>query len=109
MFWFPEPETVNGRIKDFLEFEKNWLMGEWRAVKILFTLLVPLSLSLLCGAFWKRNVRLGTAVIVLIALSKALWSIVYGGEAGKAVIIPAVLGLLICVAAVWVYVKKTHS
>lgn len=106
MFWFPEPETVNGRVKDFLAFEKDWLTGQWGAVKIAFTLLVPLSLFLLCAAFWKRNVRFGTAVIVLMALSKVLWSIAYGGEAGKAVVLPAVSGLLVCVAAVWVCVKR---
>ena len=45
------------------------------------------------------------AVINLAALGKIAWSIAEGGEAGWAVLIPAVIGMLVCDAAVYFGVK----
>jgi hypothetical protein len=44
-------------------------------------------------------------VINLAALGKIAWSVAEGGESGWAVLIPAVIGMLICDAAVYFGVK----
>jgi 4-hydroxybenzoate polyprenyltransferase len=74
-------------------------------VKALLTLIVPASLTLLAAAFWKRSVWFGMGVLTFIALSKILWSIVFGGESASALLPPAVIGLAICNAAVYFGVK----
>lgn len=43
---------------------------------------------------------MGLGIIVLIAVMKTLWSVVEGGQAGTSVVIPAAIGLLICVAVI---------
>ena len=45
MFWFPAPAVPDPRVEEFLEFEKDWLTGDWDSGKILFTLLVPLAIG----------------------------------------------------------------
>lgn len=100
MFWFPVPVTVNNSVADFLAMEKDYLLGDWDWVKIVTTILVPLSLIALSIAFWKRSLWMGIAVMVFIAVAKMLWSVLFGGESGRSVILPAVIGLLICIALI---------
>lgn len=100
MFWFPEPTTVNNSVADFLAMEKDYLLGYWGWVKIVTTILVPLSLIALSIAFWKRSLWMGISVMVFIAVAKMLWSVLFGGESGRSVILPAVIGLLICIALI---------
>ena len=47
MCWFPQPTQTHALVKDFLVFEKNWLLADWSTAKIALTLLVSASLSLL--------------------------------------------------------------
>ena len=96
MFWFPKPEIVSENVKDFLAFEKDYLYGEWNLSKQLLTLTVPLSLLALGLAFWKRSLLIGLGVVVLMATGKIVWSIQNAGEAGKSILIPAIIGLLLC-------------
>ena len=105
MFWFPKPDIVNNQVSSFLQFEKEYLLGKWDLVKILFTLLIPLSLGMLCTAFWRKNVGFGMVVVITIALMKILWSIMYGGEAGKSIIVPSITGLIICMVIIVIYFK----
>lgn len=100
MFWFPVPATVNNSVAEFLAMEKECLLGEWSWVKIVTTILVPLSLIALSIAFWKRSLWMGISVMVFIAVAKMLWSVLFGGESGRSVILPAVAGLLICIALI---------
>ncbi len=100
MFWFPVPATVNNSVAEFLAMEKEYLLGEWSWVKIVTTILVPLSLIALSIAFWKRSLWMGISVMVFIAVAKMLWSVLFGGESGRSVILPAVAGLLICIALI---------
>jgi hypothetical protein len=100
MFWFPKPETVGEQVKSFLEMEQAYLTGNWGVAKILITLLVPLSLGALALAFWKRSLWLGVSVLIFIAVAKMLWSVVFGGASGTAVIAPAILGLAVCIALI---------
>ncbi len=109
MFWFPRPESVSPLVVEFLEMEKEYLMGNWDFAKILITLMVPVSLTALAAAFWKRNLFFGMAVMVFIALAKISWSVVFGGESGASVMVPAMVGLLVCVVLVYVGFRRMES
>lgn len=41
MFWFPEPESVDENVREFLAMEMDYLRSPWDLGKIVFTLLVP--------------------------------------------------------------------
>ena len=109
MFWFPKPAVVNEQVKQFLEMEKEYLSGGWGMTKILISLLVPVSLTVLAAAFWKRNLWFGLSVMALIAVAKMIWSIAYGGEAGRSVLLPAVVGLVVCTGLIYLSYKRLHS
>lgn len=107
MFWFPEPSSVNAKIQEYLQYEVDYLTGDWGIYKILITLIVPLSLTLLALAFWQRNIWFGLLIMALIAIGKVGWSIIFAGESGKSIIAPAILGLVVCL--VFVYLGITRS
>lgn len=109
MFWFPRPETVNEQVKEFLKMEMDYLLGDWGVIKILITMLVPVSLIALAAAFWKRNLYFGVSVMVFIAVAKMTWSVVFGGEAGKSIFIPAIAGLVICIALICFGFRKIEK
>ncbi|MBX2948690.1 MAG: hypothetical protein KF704_05365 [Crocinitomicaceae bacterium] len=109
MFWFPKPEVVSNEVLEFLTFEKEWLTGEWSLYKGLFVLTIPLSFTLLGIAFWKRSLLLGCGVIVLMATGKMIWSIGNAGESGKSVLLPATIGLIMCVLLVYIGYKKSSK
>ncbi len=71
-------------------------------------LLVPVSLAALGAAFWWRNLWTGIAVIVLIAVGKMMWSVRFGGESGRSVILPAVAGLALCIGLVYWGFKRAE-
>jgi hypothetical protein len=100
MIWFPVPAEVNSKVSDFLAMEMEYLTGNWGTTKILITILVPVSLSVLAMALWKRSLWMGISTLIFIAVAKMLWSVVFGGESGKSVIIPAMIGLVICIVMV---------
>lgn len=102
MCWFAPPETVPDNVKAFLEFEKEWLYGTWDYRKTLLILTVPLSFIALGLAFWKRSLWMGVAVVIMMATGKITWSVVSAGETGKSIILPAILGLLLCVGVIYV-------
>ncbi|MBW8199761.1 hypothetical protein [Flagellimonas abyssi] len=109
MFWFPKPEIVSESVIDFLEFEKEYLYGEWNLSKQLLTLTIPISFIALGLAFWKRSVIMGIAVVVLMATGKMVWSIQNAGESGKSILIPAILGLLICCGLIFYGFKRLEK
>ncbi len=100
MFWFPEPALIDKSVAVFLAMEKDYLTGDWNWAKIVTTILVPVSMTALAIAFWKRSLWMGIAVLVFIAVAKMLWSVVFGGESGQAVILPASIGLVVCIALI---------
>ncbi len=100
MFWFPEPAVIDKSVAEFLAMEKDYLTGDWNWAKIVTTILVPVSMTALAIAFWKRSLWMGIAVLVFIAVAKMLWSVVFGGESGQAVILPASIGLVVCIALI---------
>ena len=101
MFWFPAPATVDPAVEQFLQSERDYLLGEWTLSKVLASLTVPAFFYFLALAFWKRSWWWGVAVINLAALGKVAWSVISGGESGWAVLVPAVIGMLVCDAAVY--------
>ncbi len=109
MFWFPKPDSANEMVKQFLVMEKEYLLGEWGLSKILISMLIPISLTALAVAFWKRNLWFGLSVIVFIAIAKMAWSVVFGGEAGKSVFVPAIAGLVICTGLIYIGFKKMEK
>lgn len=109
MFWFPKPEIVSDSVINFLEFEKEYLYGEWNFSKQLLTSTIPISFVALGLAFWKRSLVMGIGVIVLMASGKMVWSIQNAGESGKSILIPAILGLLICCGLIYYGFKKLEK
>ena len=106
MFWFPKPEMVSSQSVEFLQYEKEYLQGTWNTSKIILTLLVPISMTALALAFWKRSLRLGIGIIILIAIGKILWSILNAGESGYSILVPAIIGLFLCVGLIYWTLKK---
>jgi len=96
MFWFPKPEVVSDQVITFLQFEKDYLYGEWNAKKIMMALTIPISFVALGLSFWKRSLLIGLGVIILMSTGKIIWSIQNAGESGKSILIPAIIGLSIC-------------
>jgi hypothetical protein len=109
MFWFNKPALVNDDVKAFLQFEKDWLYGEWNYKKIMLLITVPVSFFVIGYAFWKRSLIIGLIVLVLVAAGKIVWSIHNAGESGKSIIAPAILGLLICSGLIWYGFKKIEK
>lgn len=109
MFWFPKPEIVSEQVRQFLQMEKEYLTGDWNMEKVLLSSLVPVSLAALAMAFWKRSIWIGVLVLILIAVVKMIWSIVFGGEAGRSIFIPAILGLIICIAFIYIGYQKMEK
>lgn len=106
MFWFPKPEIVSESVVEFLEFEKEYLYGQWNMGKTLLTLTIPISFIALGLAFWKRSLVMGISVMVLMATGKMVWSIENAGESGKSILIPAIAGLLICCGIIYYGFKR---
>ena len=109
MFWFPKPEIVRDSVIGFLQFEKAYLYGEWNLSKQLLTLTIPISFVALGMAFWKRSLIMGVGVVVLMATGKIVWSIQTAGESGKSILIPAILGLLICCGLIFYGFKRLEK
>lgn len=109
MFWFPRPEVVSDKVKQFLEMEKEYLSGDWGSAKILISLLIPVSFTALAVAFWKRSLWFGLSVVAFMAVAKMIWSVAFGGEAGKSIFIPAILGLVICVGLIYMGFRKLEK
>ncbi|MBU5484194.1 hypothetical protein KQI86_07615 [Clostridium sp. MSJ-11] len=109
MFWFPRPEVVSEQVKQFLEMEKEYLSGVWGSAKILMSLLIPVSFIALGVAFWKRSLWFGLSVVVFMAVAKMIWSVAFGGEAGKSIFIPAIIGLVICIGLIYLGFRKLEK
>lgn len=100
MAWFPTPANPDSSVAEFLEIEREYLTQDWGASKVLGWVLVMTLMAMLALAFWRRSLVLGGGVLVLIAAAKVTWSVLAAGDAGLSVVIPASVGLVICIAAV---------
>jgi FtsH-binding integral membrane protein len=61
------------------------------------------------AAFWKRSLWFGISVLIFIAVAKMVWSVAFGGGSGQSVIIPAVIGLAICIVFIIIGFKKMEK
>lgn len=109
MSWFPTPSIVDENIKLFLDFEKKYLLKNWNFEKIILVLTIPFSLILLIITFWKRNLFFGIILFIIIALGKIYWSIDNAGESGKTILVPAIIGIIICSFSVYYLIKHTKD
>ncbi len=109
MFWFSKPETINIQISSFLEFEKTWLHAQWNYKKLLLILTIPISLFALGLAFWNRSLLMGLGVVALMATGKIVWSIYNAGEVGKSILIPAMIGLVLCVTLIYYGFRRLEN
>jgi len=109
MFWFSKPAFVSDEVQAFLQFEKEWLYSTWGYEKVLLILTIPLSLILLGLAFWKRSLLMGLGVLVLMATGKIVWSIYNAGDAGKSILTPAIVGLLVCIGLLYLGFKRLEK
>lgn len=94
MAWFPAPAVPDPRAAQFLAHERDYLLGPWTPLKVLFTLTVPAFLVGLGAAFWWRSWRIGLAIANIGTLFKIWWSFHYGGSSGWTVV-PAAMGGLV--------------
>ena len=109
MFWFPRPEFVSESVKEFLQFEKEYLYGEWGLNKIVMALTIPFSFIALGLSFWKRSLLIGTGVVILMTTGKIVWSLQNAGESGESILIPAVLGLVTCCVLLYLGFKRLEK
>jgi hypothetical protein len=106
MFWFPKPTGVSEDVKQFLQFEEDWLNSQWTLPEIGLFSLVPLLMVVLALTFWKRSLWMGLAVLVGIAIGKISWALLVTGGAGQSTVVPALLGLVICCILVYYGFKR---
>lgn len=104
--WFPAPDVPHSDIQAFLQMEQHFLRSGLNVEKIFAAVAVSGSLTLTAVAFWKRSLALVVYCLVAMAGSKILWSIAQGSTAGKQVILPAALGLVICLVLLWLWRKN---
>lgn len=109
MFWFNKPGEVSEDVKAFLQFEKDWLLTDWNSNKLLLILTVPASLIALAFAFWKRNLPAGIAVVLIMALGKITWSHLSAGKSGQSILLPAIVGLIICIGLIYLGFKRLQK
>ena len=81
-------------------------LAEWDFKKIILIITIPISFYALGLAFWKRSLSMGLGVVVLMATGKIVWSVQNAGESGKSIILPAILGLLLCTVLIYYGFKK---
>ncbi len=106
MFWFPAPAASNPRVLSFLAFEMEYLKGAWTAPKIVISLAVPLFFIILIASAWKRNLKWLLSAIIGAAALKILWSIAFSGEAGMSILMPAFIGLIVCIGILFYFFRK---
>lgn len=99
MFWFPKPDAIDPKVQRFLDMEKEYLLDP-TPTKLLSLTAIPIKMGLLLAAFWQRSLGSGLLVVNQIAVLKVIWSLRNGGESGRAVIKPAMAGLVVCNAAI---------
>lgn len=109
MFWFPAPASPDPAVEQFLQAEKDYILGPWDLAKVMWTMTIPAFFYFLALAFWKRSWGWGLAVINLAALGKIFWSFLSAGDAGWATLGPALIGMVVCDVAVYFGVKFIHN
>ena len=96
LFWFAPPVEVSETISGYLDWEREAFMNpDNRKPLIVLGVAVFIFLFLLFYAFWHRNYWIGLIVLNIGNLLKIAVSVVFGGDAGMASIVPTLSSLLI--------------
>lgn len=106
MFWFPEPSVTDPQVIEFLNFEKNYLMGGWTMDKVFVAAAVILFFIFLIYTTWTRKWKLLAVVIIVSAVLKVLHSIIFSGDSGLSIIKPAIAGVILCLLAIGIFLRK---
>ena len=109
MFWFPEPAVVDKSVDGFLNFEKTYLTSGWSPDKIVALIAIILFFIFLIFTTWNRKWKWLLVVIAAGAVLKVIHSLVFSGEDALSIVKPAVLGLILCVAAVVFFVRRSNA
>lgn len=99
LFWFPAPENPSPRVAEYLAWELQFLAEGSAVARVFLGVLVIAFFVALGAAFWKRSLLWGLGVLNAATLLKVIWSVTFGGEAGWASLVPALVTLAICDAA----------
>ena len=110
MFWFPQPTTVDERVIGFLNFEKKYLTSGWKADKFFVLIAVVLFFLFLIYTTWQRKWKSLLWVVISGAVLKVIHSVIFGGENGKSIVKPAIIGLFVCISAItYIVIKKRKN
>ncbi|RPE71023.1 hypothetical protein EDD53_0136 [Pacificibacter maritimus] len=109
MFWFPAPQIPNPEVALFLQSERAILQAGWTLQNISGGLAVLAYGVFILRAFWLRSWRLGSMGLVIGAIAKGMWSIVFSPDAGFAALPYVAVTLLgVAVFAVWRHVASNR-
>jgi len=113
MAWFPAPAVPDPQVLSFVEFEMDFLTGDWTVGKALTAALAPLAMAAFCAALWRRSLAWGLVLLNAMALGKIAWATV-SDDGGIAVVVPALVGLAIGDAALlgaraWVRTRAART
>lgn len=113
LFWFSPPAEVSDTVRGYLEWErKAFLDPKNRISLIILVLTVSIFLFCLFYAFWKRSIWIGLLVINIGNILKILVSVMFGGDAGTAAIVPTLSSMLainLVAFAVWKWRKRSNQ
>jgi hypothetical protein len=105
--FFPAPEAANPMVEQFLAKEKEWILGPLSVMKITeFGALVG-GIFLLGYAFWKRSLKWGITLLLLVVFLKILWGVIYGGESGITIVYAALFTGV--VTMIWIILYRRRS
>lgn len=102
MFWFPAPANPDATAVEFLEAERQWILGPLTPGQVVLTALIPVWFIALATALRRRLWVAAALVIVAGTALKLTWSFHVGGASAWIIVPPVALGNAI-VAAVLVY------
>lgn len=100
LFWFPAPAEPSPQVLAYLAWERDFVLQGQPLLQALVVALVIAFLAGLAAAFWTRRWAWGLAVLNAGTLLKLVFSVVWGGETGWAVLVPALATLALCNGAV---------
>ena len=96
LFWFAPPAEVSETISGYLDWERQMFFNPDNRTPIIgLSISVLLFLFLLFYAFWQKSFWIGLLVLNIGNLLKIGVSIVFGGDAGMASIVPTLSSILV--------------
>jgi len=96
LFWFTPPSEVSETISGYLDWEREVFFNpDNQKPLIILSIVVLVFLYLLFYAIWHRNYWIGLLVLNIGNLLKIAVSLVFGGDAGMAAIVPTLSSIVI--------------